>query len=96
MKKVQTTKEFYKWFSGLRDRNAKLKIQARIDRAEDGNYGDYKNVGEGVLEMRIFYGEGYRLYFIEREESLVIMLAGGTKSGQERDIKKAIEISKLF
>ena len=96
MKKIQTTPEFYKWFTGLRDKNAKLKIQTRIDRAEDGHYGDFKAIGEGVLEMRIFYGAGYRIYFIEHGENIVALLAGGTKSGQDRDIKKAIALSKLL
>ena len=94
MKIVKITGEFDKWISSLRDRKARAIIQARIDRAEEGNYGDYKSVGENVLEMRIFYGAGYRIYFTERDGEIIIILAGGTKSGQSRDIKKAIEISK--
>ena len=96
MKSIKITKEFESWFSSLRDRKAQSIIKARIYRAELGNYGDYKHLSDGVMELRIFYGSGYRVYFTESGGEIIIILAGGTKSGQSRDIKKAIEISKSF
>ena len=69
------------------------RIQVRIDRAEDGNFGDCELVGEGVSEMRIHYGPGYRVYFVQRGIEMVILLAGGTKSTQSKDIKTAREIA---
>ena len=68
-------------------------IQVRIDRAEDGNFGDCEPVGEGVSEMRIHYGPGYRVYFVQRGMEIVILLAGGNKSTQSKDIKTAREIA---
>lgn len=94
MKTIETTSLFSKWFESLRDRQAKARIQVRIDRAELGNYGDCKPVGQGVSEMRIDYGPGYRVYFIERGAVLVVLLAGGTKKGQAKDIKTALELAK--
>ena len=67
--------------------------QARIDRAEDGNFGDCSPVGEGVSEMRIHYGPGYRVYFVQRGIELVILLAGGVKSTQSKDIKTALQLA---
>ena len=69
-------------------------MQARIDRAEDGNLGDCEPVGEGVLEMRIHYGPGYRVYFVQRGIEIVILLAGGNKSTQSKDIKSALAIAR--
>lgn len=96
MKSIKLTEEYQTWFSKLRDHKVQSIIKARIYRMEVGNYGDYKYLNDGVMELRIFYGVGYRIYFTERAGEIVIILAGGTKSGQSRDIKKAIEISKLF
>ena len=70
------------------------RIQVRIDRAEDGNLGDCEPVGEGVSEMRIHYGPGYRVYFVQRGIEIVILLAGGNKSTQSKDIKTALEIAR--
>ncbi|WP_197457766.1 type II toxin-antitoxin system RelE/ParE family toxin [Ferrovum sp. PN-J185] len=75
---------------------AKVAIARRIERAENGNLGDVKSVGDGVSEMRIDVGAGYRVYYIMRERVMVILLAGGTKSTQQSDIKKAIELAKEF
>lgn len=94
MKSILTTDVFDRWFSGLRDKRAVLRVQARIDRAEDGNFGDCEPVGEGVSEMRIHYGPGYRVYFTQRGHELVILLAGGDKSSQAKDIKAALDIAR--
>ena len=94
MSSIQTTEVFDDWFAGLKDRQAALRVQARIDRAEDGNLGDCVPVGEGVSEMRIHYGPGYRVYFVQRGIEIVILLAGGNKSTQSKDIKTALEIAR--
>jgi putative addiction module killer protein len=89
MRSIRTTDAFSTWLAGLRDAQARVRIQLRIDRAELGNYGDCQSVGEGVSEMRIHYGPGYRVYFVERGQIVTILLAGGTKKSQSRDIKQA-------
>jgi len=94
MKMIQTTDAFDDWFAGLRDKLAEKRIQARIRRAELGNFGDCEPVGEGVSEMRIHYGPGYRVYFTQRGMEIVILLAGGDKSTQSKDIKTALEIAR--
>jgi len=91
---IFTTPVFDRWFERLRDRRAAARIQARIDRAESGNLGDCKPVGEGVSEMRIDYGPGYRLYFVQRGGEVIILLVGGGKSTQARDIEVAKELAK--
>lgn len=96
MYSVQTTEEFDAWFGGLRDLQAKARIHARIDRAESGNFGDCKPVGEGVSEMRIHYGPGYRVYFKRFGLQLVIVLAGGDKSGQAADIATALRLAQAL
>ncbi len=94
MPAIFTTPVFDKWFERLRDRKAAARIQARIDRAESGNLGDCKPVGEGVSEMRIDYGPGYRLYFLQRGPEVVILLAGGGKPTQAKDIELAKKLAK--
>lgn len=89
---VRQTPQFAKWFAGLRDQRARLRIQARIDRLELGNLGDCKPVGLGISEMRIDYGPGYRVYFVRRENVVFVLLAGGDKRSQRRDIAMAAEI----
>ena len=89
MKAIQTTEPFRSWFSSLRDARAKARVQARLRNAELGNLGDCAPVGSGVSEMRIHYGPGYRVYFVERGMELVILLVGGDKSTQTKDIKTA-------
>ena len=89
MKTIYTTEVFDAWFESLKDKQTSRRIQARIDRAEEGNFGDHKSVGESVSEMRIHHGPGFRVYFIEREFEIVILLAGGDKSSQSKDIKQA-------
>ncbi|WP_242046455.1 type II toxin-antitoxin system RelE/ParE family toxin [Cylindrospermum sp. FACHB-282] len=80
---------FYNWFDSLRDRKVKAKIRARLDRVEEGNLGDYKSLGDGVYELRIDYGSGYRIYFSQEGLTIIILLCGGDKSTQEKDIEKA-------
>ncbi|EEW40144.1 putative addiction module killer protein [Klebsiella pneumoniae subsp. rhinoscleromatis ATCC 13884] len=94
MKTIYTTEAFDDWFDGLRDKMAQKRIQARIKRAEVGNFGDSEPVGEGVSEMRIHYGPGYRVYFVQNGIEVVILLAGGDKSTQQKDIKLALELAR--
>lgn len=93
MIEIRKTALFAEWFNNLRDRQARVRIQARIDRAELGNFGDCEPVGSGVSEMRIHYGPGYRVYFARRGEMLVILLAGGVKKTQSKDIATAIDLA---
>ncbi len=85
---------FEQWLRSLQDRAARVRIQARIDRLIDGHLGDCKPVGDGVSEMRIFDGPGYRLYFIQQGGTVVVLLCGGDKSSQERDIERAKALAK--
>ena len=94
MKQILTTEVFDGWFAGLRDVRAKVRIQARIDRAALGNFGDCAPVGEGVSEMRIHCGLGYRVYFLQRGIEVVILLVGGDKSSQSHDIKRALGLAR--
>ena len=89
MIEVRELDRFSKWFGELRDGQAKAKILARVRRLSLGNAGDVKSVGQRVSEMRIDHGPGYRLYFTERGSSVVILLCGGDKSSQSRDIQIA-------
>lgn len=89
MIEVRQTEEFSAWLRRLRDANAVARIVARIRRMEQGNPGDAKNVGNGVMEMRIDYGPGYRVYYLHRGSTIVILLCGGDKQTQPRDIKRA-------
>ena len=94
VKSIYTTDQFDMWFGALRDKQAARRIQARIDRIEDGNFGDCKPVGEGVSEIRVHFGPGYRVYFAQRRLEIVILLAGGDKSSQDKDNKTAIGLAK--
>lgn len=94
MKTIYTTEVFDAWFASLKDKQTARRIQARIDRAEEGNFGDHKAVGEGVSEMRIHHGPGFRVYFTLRGLEIVILLAGGDKSSQALDIAKAHELAR--
>lgn len=95
MFEVRQTETYKKWFKTLRDRKARARIDIRIKRISLGNLGDVKPVGKGVFELRIDYGPGYRIYFVERERIRIILLAGGKKSTQKKDIEKAQELSRL-
>ena len=94
MLEVRQTEIFANWFKGLKDRRAKARVQARIDRLEMGNFGDVSPVGEGVSELRIHYGPGYRVYFVQRGLVIVVLLCGGDKSSQNSDITKAKELAR--
>jgi putative addiction module killer protein len=95
MTEVIQSETFARWIGKLKDRQAIARINARIRRlSETGNFGDVKPARDGVSEMRIDYGQGYRLYFMQRGAVLVVLLAGGDKSTQDADIKRAIEIAK--
>jgi putative addiction module killer protein len=89
MLEVRQTNTYATWFSRLRDRTARVRIDIRVRRLSLGNPGDVKPVGEGVSELRVNYGPGYRVYFIQRGDEFVVLLAGGDKSTQERDIVEA-------
>ena len=91
---VRLTSEFESWLDGLRDKKAQVRIVARLRQAETGNLGDWKAVGTGVSEMRVNFGPGYRLYFARKGSVLIIMLAGGDKSSQATDIRRAQRILK--
>ncbi|MHB1374539.1 MAG: type II toxin-antitoxin system RelE/ParE family toxin [Thauera sp.] len=94
MKSLQTTDVFDRWYDGLRDRQGRVRIAARLRRVELGNFGDVKPVGSGVSELRIDCGPGYRVYLTQRGLEVVILLAGGDKSTQSKDIEAAIEMAK--
>jgi putative addiction module killer protein len=91
---VRRTAVFQNWFAQLRDVEAKARITVRIRRISLGNLGDAKPVGSGINELRIHHGPGYRIYFVRRGSELVILLCGGDKSGQSRDIARAKELAK--
>jgi len=95
MIEVRQTREYASWFASLRDQNARARIDVRIRRASIGNLGDAKFF-DGIGEMRIDYGPGYRVYFLKRGQVLIILLCGGEKSTQAKDIAKAKAISKQW
>ncbi|HES77069.1 MAG TPA: type II toxin-antitoxin system RelE/ParE family toxin [bacterium] len=91
---IQTTTTFDEWLHRLKDRRAISAIVVRIRRAEDGNFGDVKPIGEGVSEMRIHVGAGYRVYFKKVGTEIVVLLAGGDKSTQGKDIQTALDMAR--
>lgn len=91
---ISQTEVYARWFDGLRDRRARARIDIRIRRLLLGNPGDVRPVGQGVSELRIDYGPGYRVYFVQRRASLIILLAGGDKRTQDQDIQKAIKLAR--
>jgi putative addiction module killer protein len=94
MIEVRQTEEYSEWFANLRDKQARARINARIRRLSLGNPGDVKPVGEGVSELRIDYGPGYRVYFLQRGREVVILLAGGDKRTQQKDIQTSLELAR--
>lgn len=91
---IRQTEVYASWFAGLRDRQARARIDVRIRRLSLGNPGDVRPVGEGVSELRIDYGPGYRVYYVHRGAYLVILLAGGDKRTQDKDIQIALELAR--
>lgn len=90
------SEEFDTWLAALKDKKGRARIIERIDAAEHGNFGDCEPVGEGVSEMRIHFGPGYRAYFSRRGEVVYLLLLGGDKSSQKRDIRRAIQIARTL
>ena len=93
MFEVQSSLEFDEWIDALRDRRAAAKILSRIQRIERGNLGDVKPLVAGISEMRIHFGPGYRVYYTRRGQTIVLLLCGGDKSTQDKDIRRAIQIA---
>lgn len=90
---LKTTPEFVAWLDGIKDRMTRLRLSRRLDKAQRGNLGDIKPVSEGVFEMREHFGSGWRMYYVQRDNVLIVMLGGGNKSTQAKDITKAIELA---
>ncbi|MBI5329501.1 MAG: type II toxin-antitoxin system RelE/ParE family toxin [Betaproteobacteria bacterium] len=96
MIEIRKTVLFAQWLDDLRDIQARARVQTRIERLAAGNPGDVEPVGEGVSELRINYGPGYRVYFKKREQELIILLAGGDKTTQAKDIKAALRLARTL
>jgi len=94
MKSMKSTSEYRRWEAGQRDRRAVARIRVRLDRLAMGNPGDHRNLTGGVSELRVDYGPGYRVYFTERAGEIVILLCGGTKKTQDKDIALALKLAK--
>ena len=94
MLEIRKTDTYAKWLDGLRDIHARARVQARVERLASGNPGDVKPVGEGVSELRIDYGPGYRVYYTIRGRTMIILLAGGDKRTQTTDIKTALRLAR--
>ena len=94
MYSIIETEAFSDWLNGLRDTVTRMRLIKRLQRASLGNLGDVRPVGEGVYEMREFFGPGWRIYYVQQGDVLLIMLGGGDKSSQQRDIERAIALSK--
>ena len=94
MFELRRTDEFMTWLTSLRDRAAAQRIAVRLDRMELGNFGDVQPVGEGVSEVRIHFGPSYRLYFVRRGDVVIVLLCGGDKSTQARDITRAKQLAR--
>lgn len=94
MIEIRQTEAYADWYAGLRDRQARARIDVRIRRLSLGNPGDVRPVGSGVSELRIDYGPGYRVYFVQREQTVFVLLAGGDKRTQSRDIEMALALAR--
>jgi len=94
MIEIRKTDVFVRWLDRLKDLRARARVQVRIERLAQGHPGDVKPVGEGVSEMRIDYGPGYRVYFVKQGREIIVLLAGGSKRTQTGDILKAIELAR--
>ncbi len=96
MYRIKQTPEFADWLSNIKDGMTQRRLLTRLRKASLGNLGDVKPVGEGVFEMREFFGPGWRMYYIQRDNTLIVMLGGGDKTTQRRDIERAIALSKIL
>ena len=94
MIEIRKTESYARWLDGLRDMRARARILVRVERLASGNPGDVKPVGEGVSELRVDYGTGYRVYFKKQKLGMVILLAGGDKRSQAKDIKNALDLAR--
>ncbi len=93
---IKRTLEFDNWLGSLKDNLTRIRLARRIDKAQQGNLGDTKPIGSGVIEMREHFGTGWRMYFVQHGDVLIIMLGGGSKSGQNKDIANAIKLAQLL
>ena len=91
--RVRLTEVYLDWINDLRDRSGRARIQVRVDRLVHGNPGDHRNLAGGISELRIDIGSGYRVYYTQRGNELIVLLAGGDKSSQQQDIRRAIELA---
>ena len=96
MYKIKQTNKFSSWLSKLKDIKGKVSILRRIDRLKNGNFGDYKSLGENISELRIQSGPGYRVYYTKKDDEIIILLVAGDKSTQVTDIKKAKDLAKEY
>lgn len=94
MYEILTTKTYNAWFNSLKDTQGKARINARLRRIQLGNFGDAEPVGNNILELRFFFGSGYRIYFMQQGHKVIILLVGGDKSSQQRDIVTAFNLAK--
>lgn len=94
--RVEETEVYRAWINGMRDTASRARIQVRVDRLVHGNPGQHRNLTGGVSELKIDFGPGYRVYYMQRGTRLILLLAGGDKTTQERDIKRAIELARDF
>lgn len=94
MYEIRRTDVFSSWLDRLRDARARVRILARLDRVSEGNLGDTRVIGEGVSEFRIDYGPGYRVYYTRQRKTIVVLLVGGDKSTQAKDIRRAIQLAR--
>ncbi len=94
MRQIEKTDEYQAWFTGLADAQVKARVQVRIDRLQIGNAGDAGPVGEGVSELRLHFGAGWRVYYTERSGQIILLLAGGNKGTQKRDINLALQLAR--
>ena len=94
MYKIKQTNKFSSWLSKLKDIKGKVSILRRIDRLKNGNFGDYKSLGDNISELRIQSGPGYRVYYTNKDDEIIILLVAGDKSTQVSDIKKAKDLAK--
>ncbi len=86
--KLRSTKQYDKWFSKLKESTVKIRILARLNRVENDNFGDFKQIGPSLFELRFFFGTGFRIYYTIQNSKVVLLLAGGDKSSQKKDIEK--------